>query len=72
MVIVSIIDYQINVSDFLPNCNSIISETPHHGESELRDITCRICLDNYCAPDDPLINPCKCAGTMRYIHVECL
>lgn len=34
---------------------------------------CRICL---CEEEDrsgnPLITPCKCAGTMKYIHIECL
>ncbi len=34
---------------------------------------CRICL---CEEEDkvgnPLITPCKCAGTMKHIHIECL
>ena len=35
--------------------------------------TCRICLsDDYDDNSNPLINPCKCAGTMKYLHLECL
>jgi hypothetical protein len=35
-------------------------------------ICCRICLGDDCnEPDNPLISPCKCTGTMRYVHLEC-
>lgn len=34
--------------------------------------TCRICYDIDSSPNNPLITPCKCSGTMRYIHIECL
>lgn len=34
--------------------------------------TCRICLCEQAEPDNPLVNPCKCAGTMKYIHIKCL
>jgi len=33
---------------------------------------CRICLGEESEKDDPLISPCKCAGTMSHIHLECL
>ena len=33
---------------------------------------CRICLGEENEPSDPLISPCKCAGTMSHIHLECL
>jgi hypothetical protein len=33
---------------------------------------CRICLGEENEPKDPLISPCKCAGTMSHIHLECL
>lgn len=32
---------------------------------------CRICLEEE-YPENELICPCKCAGTMKYIHVDCL
>ncbi len=34
--------------------------------------TCRICLSDTPDPDDPFFSPCKCTGTMKYIHVKCL
>lgn len=33
---------------------------------------CRICLSDTYTKQNPLMTPCKCAGTMRYIHLECL
>lgn len=33
---------------------------------------CRICLSDVQTLEDPLISPCKCAGTMRFIHLGCL
>ena len=32
---------------------------------------CRICLESE-TPDNELIHPCKCTGTVRSIHEECL
>ena len=34
--------------------------------------TCRICLCEGQTQGNPLISVCECAGTMRYIHLECL
>jgi len=31
--------------------------------------TCRIC-SGPAEPDEPLFHPCKCSGTIRYIHQE--
>ena len=33
---------------------------------------CRICLSDAFTQLDPLICPCRCAGTMKYIHLNCL
>jgi len=33
---------------------------------------CRICLQEDEDKDNPLFSPCKCAGTMRFIHLYCL
>ena len=35
-------------------------------------IICRICLCDDQEKQNPLISPCKCAGTMGFIHVLCL
>lgn len=34
--------------------------------------TCRICLSDEYDDFNPLINPCKCSGTMKYLHLNCL
>jgi len=33
---------------------------------------CRICLSENNEKDDPLISPCKCAGSLQYVHLKCL
>jgi E3 ubiquitin-protein ligase DOA10 len=33
---------------------------------------CRICLSDDISAENPLISPCKCSGTMKMIHIECL
>lgn len=39
-----------------------------------KDINCRICLlpNNKDDSENPLISGCKCKGTMKFIHIECL
>lgn len=33
---------------------------------------CRICLEDSDEQDNPFITPCKCAGSMKFIHINCL
>ena len=33
---------------------------------------CRICLSDDHEPENPLINPCSCLGTVKYIHLFCV
>lgn len=35
-------------------------------------LACRICLSDSQSLANPLISPCNCAGTMKFIHIECL
>lgn len=39
-------------------------------EEELK--TCRICLETDYTDDNPLIAPCYCTGTSKYVHRNCL
>ena len=32
---------------------------------------CRYCLDMSDISDNTLINPCKCSGTVKYLHISC-
>lgn len=36
------------------------------------DRKCRICFDEEEAEDNPLVSPCKCQGSQRFIHMGCL
>jgi hypothetical protein len=33
---------------------------------------CRICFSDENEKEDPLISPCKCRGSMMYVHLKCL
>ena len=44
-------------------------ETPRSSDGNL---VCRICLSDDTCKENPLISPCKCAGTMKMIHIDCL
>lgn len=33
---------------------------------------CRFCLGKLATLDNPFICPCKCTGSVRYIHLKCL
>ena len=35
------------------------------------EIMCRICLSEE-EPDNPIISPCNCIGSVKWIHVECI
>ena len=39
---------------------------------ESRYKICRICYSEEESEDNPLIQPCICSGSMKYIHLECL
>lgn len=43
-------------------------EIPNERENGI----CRICLYNDFDSTNPLISPCSCAGSMKYIHLSCL
>ena len=34
--------------------------------------SCRICLEEHEEEKNPLITPCKCIGSVRFIHMDCL
>jgi hypothetical protein len=37
-----------------------------------KDIQCKVCWDNSSTAANPLLNSCKCDGSVRFIHYECL
>ena len=36
------------------------------------ETVCRLCYDAEVDPSDPLMEPCKCSGSMAFIHQSCL
>ena len=40
--------------------------------SNVSQPTCRICFETEIDENDPLLNPCKCDGTSKYVHKSCL
>jgi hypothetical protein len=36
------------------------------------DSICRFCYEPKLSQTDPLITPCKCIGSVRYVHLQCL
>ena len=36
------------------------------------DRVCRICLEEHQSMENPLIAPCKCDGSLKLIHFDCL
>jgi len=37
-----------------------------------KNYNCRICFRSESNIQDPLISPCKCSGSIKYIHFKCL
>ena len=37
-----------------------------------KEILCRICYEEKDEKDNPLIQPCNCHGSLKYIHLNCL
>jgi hypothetical protein len=51
---------------------SALSVNDCEGNNSIRHLQCRICLCEGPAEDDPLICPCECTGSIRYVHAACL
>uniref|UniRef100_A0A8C5WC30 RING-type E3 ubiquitin transferase n=1 Tax=Leptobrachium leishanense TaxID=445787 RepID=A0A8C5WC30_9ANUR len=41
-------------------------------DSEEEEDLCRICLMGGDRAENPLISPCQCTGSLRYVHQECM
>ena len=63
-----------NIIEILPRINSA-RELPKINLKEMKikpKNKCRICYEITSTIKNPLINPCKCKGSMKYIHYNCL
>ncbi|KAH9066911.1 hypothetical protein EDB87DRAFT_1721418 [Lactarius vividus] len=60
------------MTDGAPNTGLENNSIPRQAsETDADQDTCRICSAPG-EPDQPLFHPCKCSGTIRYIHQDCL
>jgi len=48
------------------------SVRPRSSSEEKQVPRCRICYEETSSKDNPLIRPCKCSGSMKFIHKLCL
>lgn len=55
-----------------PLKNKIMMDPVTHTNNKEEQPVCRICLMEDNEIDNPLFSPCKCSGSMRFIHHECL
>lgn len=57
---------QMKNDDVIPLCKELCKKSAN-------ELQCRICLESKSAENDPLIeSPCKCTGTVKLIHQNCL
>jgi hypothetical protein len=63
-------EYTLAQKCFMQNFTSEVDLQDPGDQSE--SSPCRICLSEGELPEDPLICPCKCSGTMKFVHVNCL
>jgi len=61
---------QFSLSDALLGLN--VDENAEESDGITYKLPCRVCLSEIYTPNNPLISPCKCDGTMKYIHLKCL
>lgn len=54
------------------HANQVKISPTKSGAQKAKEGTCRICLSEEESSLDPLITPCKCAGSMEFIHHLCL
>eukprot|EP00922_Rhytidocystis_sp_ex-Travisia-forbesii_P017424 GHVS01025987.1.p1 GENE.GHVS01025987.1~~GHVS01025987.1.p1 ORF type:complete len:622 (-),score=130.91 GHVS01025987.1:474-2339(-) len=64
----------VRAGDVVPEVKLDDCDTPITAASseEMILMQCRICLLEGNQEDDPLICPCQCRGSIKFVHVECL
>lgn len=41
-------------------------------QNSMQHAECRICFDTFSTRENPLMSPCLCNGTSKYVHKECI
>ena len=64
------VTYNPNLNELNNNNSGFSSRNPQ--SSKTSKPTCRICFLSSSNESNPLISPCKCSGSMKFIHYMCL
>jgi RING-variant domain/FHA domain len=56
----------------LPKCFDSLGSQLNMDENLEKDAACRICFCSDVTIRNPLICPCLCSGSIKYIHVDCI
>eukprot|EP01069_Polyplicarium_translucidae_P002588 Polyplicarium_translucidae@DN2073_c0_g1_i2.p1 len=58
----------------IDECEVPVCETheEYAARGETLPMQCRICLSEEGTPDDPLVCPCQCKGSIKFVHLDCL
>ena len=52
--------------------NARVSPRVDENDPSKSQATCRICLGDDPEIGNPFVSPCKCSGTMKFLHIKCL
>ncbi|KAL7627225.1 hypothetical protein AAE478_004001 [Parahypoxylon ruwenzoriense] len=58
-------------TDNMPENSTRVTAKPPGNDASVDPDTCRICRGEGTA-DEPLFYPCKCSGSIKYVHQDCL
>ncbi len=58
--------------DDFPRRPFVEAGTSQEPDGSCTSASCRICMDDENTIDNPLISPCLCAGSTRFVHRQCL
>ena len=59
-----------NQQELIVTRNRETKNTEEKISGEIKE--CRICLESELESDEPFINPCRCRGTSKWVHLSCL
>lgn len=72
---INVQDVQVN-SDIYKKKSKFLNLKANFNKSKIeekkKDLFCRICYEEEDKEDNPLLQPCNCHGSMKYIHLNCL
>lgn len=54
------------------NKEEATEQEQEHNNTEQEVSKCRFCWSSYADPTNPLLASCKCAGSISFIHFNCL